>query len=63
VKITVDKGLCIGAGNCVEVAPDLFGQDPVSGVAEALVDDIDGSSQDDAELAADVCPVAAIMLR
>jgi ferredoxin len=55
--------MCIGAGNCVEVAPDLFRQDPASGIAEVLVEDLDASSQDDAELAADVCPVAAIMLK
>ena len=36
VKITADTTICIGAGQCVLAAPDLFDQDDVDGTVVVL---------------------------
>jgi ferredoxin len=53
---------CIGSGNCVEVAPRYFDQDDADGVVEVLVDDVEPEDEDKVTEAADICPVAAIVL-
>ena len=57
MSVTVERGLCIGAGNCVRLAPAVFELD-----AEEISVVIDGSAGDDAtlELAAASCPAGAI---
>lgn len=62
MNITVEESMCIGAGNCVGAAPQLFAQDDKTGIVIVLQDQADASQVDDAQLAADVCPVAAIAL-
>lgn len=32
MKITVDRSRCVGAGQCVRVAPDVFDQDEKEGL-------------------------------
>lgn len=53
--VEVDQDTCIGCGSCVAVAPDIFeiGDD---GKAHVKKDE----TTDDAEEAADMCPVDAI---
>jgi ferredoxin len=62
MRISVDRDLCIGAGNCAMTAPAVFDQDP----AEAVVILLDESPPDDqraaVELAVDRCPAAVIRL-
>jgi ferredoxin len=59
-KIVVDRNLCIGAGSCVAVAPQVFALD---NEAKAIVLPSATQSDDSTVLeAAKSCPVAAIIL-
>ena len=57
IHIEVDRGLCIGSGDCVETAPDVFQLDAEE---KAVVIDPDGAPVDDIVQAAENCPVSAI---
>jgi ferredoxin len=57
IHIEVDRGLCIGSGDCVDTAPDVFQLDAEE---KAVVVDPDGASVDDVVQAAENCPVSAI---
>ena len=59
IEITVDRALCIGSGDCVDTAPDVFRLDDED---KATVIDPDGASVDDVIAAAGNCPVAAIFI-
>ncbi|WP_327322108.1 ferredoxin [Streptomyces sp. NBC_01210] len=59
MRITVDRERCVGSGNCVRIAPDLFeqGDDGLVCLVPGAAPDMD--DQEAAE-AADLCPAAAI---
>jgi ferredoxin len=59
IEITVDRALCIGSGDCVDTAPDVFQLDDED---KAVVVDADGAPVDDVVTAASNCPVAAIFV-
>jgi ferredoxin len=59
IEITVDRGLCIGSGDCVDTAPDVFQLDEED---KAVVVDPDGAPLDDVLTAASNCPVSAIFV-
>jgi ferredoxin len=59
IELTVDRALCIGSGDCVDTAPDVFQLDDED---KAVVVDADGASVDDVIEAAGNCPVAAIFV-
>jgi ferredoxin len=59
IHIEVDRGLCIGSGDCVDTAPDVFQLDAEE---KAVVVDPDGASVDDVVAAAGNCPVSAIFV-
>jgi ferredoxin len=59
IEVTVDRGLCIGSGDCVDTAPDVFQLDDEE---KAVVIDPDGASVDDVVTAAGNCPVSAIFV-
>jgi ferredoxin len=59
IEITVDRALCIGSGDCVDTAPDVFQLDDED---KATVVDPDGASVDDVIAAAGNCPVGAIFV-
>jgi ferredoxin len=59
VRIEVDRGLCIGSGDCVDSAPGVFELDPED---KARVIDPDGDPLDMVQDAAGNCPVTAIFL-
>jgi len=59
IRIEVDRGLCIGSGDCVDTAPDVFQLD---GEDKAIVVDPDGAPTDDVVEAAQNCPVSAILV-
>ncbi len=59
IEITVDRALCIGSGDCVDTAPDVFELD---GEDKAVVIDPDGAPLDDVLAAAANCPVSAIFV-
>lgn len=57
IRIDVDRELCIGSGDCVDSAPDVFQLDDEG---KAVVVDPDGAPVDDIVDAARNCPVTAI---
>ncbi len=59
IEITVDRALCIGSGDCVDTAPDVFQLDDED---KAVVVDADGAPLEDVIAAAGNCPVAAIFV-
>ena len=59
IVITVDRALCIGSGDCVDTAPDVFQLDEED---KAVVVDPDGAPVDDVIAAAGNCPVGAIFV-
>lgn len=60
MKITVDKNLCIGDGSCVSIAPKVFDLDEEGKVR--IINE-HGSNDETIRLAAESCPVAAIILK
>ncbi len=59
MKIRVDRALCIGAGTCSVIAPEVFELD---GELKATVKDPNGAADDKIIDAAKSCPVLAIIL-
>ncbi len=59
IEIAVDRALCIGSGDCVDTAPDVFKLDDED---KAIVIDPDGASTDDVVMAASNCPVGAVFV-
>ena len=59
IKVLTDR--CISSGNCIDVAPELFDMDD-AGIVVALADEVGDDGHADAQQAADVCPVQAILL-
>jgi ferredoxin len=59
MRVIVDQGACIGAGNCVLTAPDVFDQGE-DGFVVLLDDDPPDELDDDVRLAALRCPAQAI---
>ncbi|MFN2615851.1 MAG: ferredoxin [Thermoleophilaceae bacterium] len=57
IEVEVDRALCIGSGDCVDTAPDVFQLDDED---KAVVVDPDGAPLDDVVEAARNCPVSAI---
>ncbi|MFJ3365714.1 ferredoxin [Streptomyces anthocyanicus] len=61
MKITIAEDECVGAGQCVLVAPDVFDQRDEDGVAVLLSDRTPESEHGRVREAARVCPAAAIV--
>jgi len=59
IRIEVDRGLCIGSGDCVDTAPGVFELDDED---KARVIDPDGEPYDVVLEAAGNCPVTAIFV-
>jgi ferredoxin len=59
MRISVDRDVCIGAGQCALTAPDVFGQDD-DGFGEVLPGREDGHGSALAREAARACPVSAV---
>ena len=59
IRVEVDRGLCIGSGDCVDTAPDVFQLDDED---KAVVVDPDGAPYDEVLEAAQNCPVTAISI-
>jgi ferredoxin len=59
IHVTVDRSLCIGSGDCVDTAPNVFQLDEED---KAVVVDPDGASVDEIVQAAGNCPVSAIFV-
>ncbi|MEU5432384.1 ferredoxin [Streptomyces sp. NPDC020719] len=61
MRISIDKDVCIGAGQCALTAPAVFTQDD-DGFSELLPDRADGGGDPMVREAARACPVQAIAL-
>jgi ferredoxin len=59
IEISVDRALCIGSGDCVDTAPNVFQLDEED---KAVVVDPDGASVNEVIEAAGNCPVSAIFV-
>ena len=61
MKIEVITERCIGAGNCVEVAPSYFTQGESDGIVILRNEDVSSADEGAVFRAIDICPVAAIL--
>ncbi len=61
MKIEAAPEVCIGAGNCVLAAPDLFDQDD-DGVVVVLQAEVPPDQEDEALEAVERCPARALSL-
>jgi ferredoxin len=59
IRVEVDRDLCIGSGDCVESAPDVFALDEEG---KAVVLSQDAAPVDEIVDAARNCPVTAIFV-
>jgi ferredoxin len=62
MKVAVDQDKCVGAGQCVLLAPDVFDQRDEDGVVVLLRKNPATELHDDVRQAAQVCPALAIEL-
>ena len=58
-RVEVDQEMCVGSGNCVEVAKGAF---KLNDEDKAEVEDPTAVSMDELREAEEQCPVAAIMV-
>jgi ferredoxin len=62
MKIVADRSKCLGAGQCVMVAPDLFSQAEDDGLVVMKKVKLSAAEISAAELAVRSCPTQAISL-
>ncbi|MEV7680561.1 ferredoxin [Streptomyces sp. NPDC088341] len=62
MRVTVDQEKCVGAGQCVMLAPDVFDQRDEDGVVVLLTETPAAELYADVRMAAQVCPALAIDL-
>jgi len=60
--IEINQEICVGGGQCVFVAPDIFTQRDEDGVVELLVEHPTEDQLPDVEEAIEVCPARVISL-
>lgn len=62
MKVAVDREKCVGAGQCVIVAPEVFDQSDDDGIVILLEDAPEPAFEDAVRSAAQICPALAIEL-
>ncbi|GHE68799.1 ferredoxin [Streptomyces capitiformicae] len=63
MRINVDRERCVGAGQCVLAAADIFDQSHEDGLVELLLAEPPESLRSEAKEAELICPARAIELR
>lgn len=63
MRIEADTDICIGAGQCVMTAPELFDQHDEDGVVIVLRPEPDPADEASARQAVALCPSGALRLR
>ncbi|MBM3598376.1 MAG: ferredoxin [Alphaproteobacteria bacterium] len=61
-RIRIDESICIGAGRCVDLAPELFDQRENDGIVVLLQAEPDQALYDKAVRAAAQCPARVIVI-
>ena len=62
LKVIVDRDKCVGSGECVFTAPDIFDQDEDDGIVVLITDTPEEALWDAARQAARQCPANAIVV-
>lgn len=62
MKVKLDQDRCVASGQCVMAAMDVFDQRDEDGIAMLLTDEVGPEQVQDVQMAAMVCPAAAIEL-
>ena len=62
MRVTIDQDRCIGSGQCVLTAPDVFDQRADDGIVVLLHAEPSPGSHEDVRQAARGCPAQAIAL-
>lgn len=60
LKVSIDPARCVGSGQCVLIAPDVFDQDLDDGHAVLLLDPVPATYDDSVSAAIARCPAQAI---
>lgn len=60
LKVKIDQDKCVGAGQCVFAAPEVFDQREEDGIVELLEAEPDESQASKVKKAARLCPAKAI---
>lgn len=61
MKATIDRDECTGCELCTMICPEVFEMDD-EGIAIVIADPIPADAEDDAEEAAESCPVECICI-
>lgn len=62
MQVIGDRQVCIGAGNCVFAAPDVFDQDEDDALVLVLQDEPGEDQHEAVEKAAAICPSGAVRI-
>ncbi|MCC3768807.1 ferredoxin [Streptomyces sp. UNOC14_S4] len=62
MKVFIDQDRCVGAGQCVLSAPEVFDQREEDGIVVLLAETPSEGLADDVRQAATLCPAQAIWL-
>ncbi|MHA6803973.1 ferredoxin [Salinifilum ghardaiensis] len=62
MKVSIDEDKCVGAGQCVLTAPEIYDQRDEDGVAFPIVAEPEEHHRAEVEESARVCPAAAIRI-
>ena len=62
MRVNVDREMCIGAGNCVRLAPGVFDQSDDDGLNVVLVAEPPADQHEAVRRAIDACPTNAISI-
>jgi ferredoxin len=62
MRVTADREVCIGSGNCVFSAPAVFDQDDDEGLVVVLTAQVDDQDADAVQNAVVNCPSGALRI-